>query len=89
MNIIDALGFIGLTLLLTAFVLNQLGKLHANAFWYHMMNAVGGYILTWYAVILENIPFIILEFVWGSVALYRIVTFKNSHESERLEEKTE
>jgi len=76
MEIIDGIGFIGLTLLLSAFILNQMKKMTATSLVYNLMNAVGGYILTYYAIALNNIPFTILECVWGSVALYRVITYK-------------
>lgn len=76
MELLDGIGFIGLTLLLVSFVLNQMKKMDADSLNYNVMNALGGYILTYYAVMLGNLPFIILEFVWGSVAMYRLVTYK-------------
>lgn len=76
MELLDGIGFIGLTLLLASFILNQMKRMDADSLIYNLMNAFGGYVLTYYAVMLNNYPFIILEFVWGSVAMYRLVTYK-------------
>ena len=78
MTVLDALGFVGLTLLLSAFVLNQMDRMSAGSLSYNLMNALGGYILTYYAIMLGNIPFTLLEFVWGSVAFYRVLSFSRS-----------
>jgi hypothetical protein len=66
------LGSIGLTLLLSAFVLNQLNRLSPDTITYNVLNIVGGILLTYYALILSSIPFLILESVWAGFALYKL-----------------
>lgn len=78
MNAIDSVGFLGLTLLLSSFVLSQVKVMSNEALIYHIFNFAGGYILTYYAYVLGNTPFIILEFVWGSFSLYRIIAYLRS-----------
>lgn len=73
MAIIDILGFVGMILLLSAFILNQVNWLPNDSATYQIFNLVGAYLLTWYAYVLGNTPFIILEFVWGSFALYKLI----------------
>ena len=70
---IDMLGFVGMTLLLSAFIFNQIKWFANDSFWYHMFNFVGAYILSHYAYLLSNTPFLILEFVWGSFSAYQLV----------------
>lgn len=74
MNMIDIIGFIGLTLLLGGFLLNQLKVIATDSLTYQMLNIFGAYILTYYAFELNNLPFIILEFVWGSFALVKLLS---------------
>jgi hypothetical protein len=71
------LGSIGLALLLSAFVLNQLHRLSPDSISYNVLNIVGGILLTFYAWILSSIPFLILESVWATFALYRLLQLLN------------
>jgi len=73
MTPIDLLGFLGMILLLSGFILNQLKKVAIESTIYQVLNFVGAYILSYYAYMLNNIPFLSLEFVWGSFALYQLV----------------
>lgn len=73
MDLIDALGFLGMALLLSAFLFNQFNWFANDSVAYHLFNLVGAYILTYYAFVLGNTPFIILEFVWGSFSLLTLV----------------
>ena len=73
MTIFDLLGFLGMTLLLSAFLLNQLKIFASDSLAYHIFNFIGAYILSYYAYMLGNTPFLVLEFVWGSFALYQLI----------------
>ena len=79
MNIFDLLGFLGMGLLLSAFLLNQLKIFASDSLAYHIFNFVVAYILSYYAYVLGNTPFLILEFVWGSFALYKLLTINKQH----------
>lgn len=67
-------GSIGVGLLLLAFVLNMLKKLSERHPAYLVMNAVGAGLAAWYAWAGGIIPFVILEGVWGGVALVRLIS---------------
>ena len=73
MDLFDLLGFFGMALLLSAFLFNQLKIFSNDSLAYHLFNFAGAYILSYYAFVLENTPFLILEFVWGSFALYQLI----------------
>lgn len=77
MTAFDLLGFLGMGLLLSAFLFNQLKIFSNDSLAYHVFNFVGAYILSYYAFVLGNIPFLILEFVWGSFALYQFYVHLN------------
>ncbi len=70
---IDVLGFVGMALLLSAFIFNQIKWFANDSFWYHIFNFIGAYTLSYYAFLLGNTPFLILEFVWGSFSGYQLV----------------
>lgn len=74
MTAFDLLGFLGMALLLSAFLLNQLNVFSNDSYAYQVFNFIGAYILSYYAYVLGNTPFLILEFVWGSFALYQFMT---------------
>jgi hypothetical protein len=60
----DLLGALGMLTLLSAFVLNVLGRLRANGVPYQAMNAVGAGILCWYSIQKDVPIFAVLEGVW-------------------------
>ncbi|MBT5466644.1 MAG: hypothetical protein HOG76_07295 [Candidatus Marinimicrobia bacterium] len=79
MSLLDLFGFSGMILLLSAFLLNQVNYFANDSVSYHVFNLLGAYILTYYAFVLGNTPFIILEFVWGSFSLYQLTINRSSN----------
>ena len=68
-----AFGITGVTLLLVAFFLNLIGRLSEQGRVYLWMNIAGAYFAAWYAWVGGQIPFVVLESVWGTVALIRLL----------------
>lgn len=69
---VDAIGVVGLVVLLSAFVANAFGKLTATSVWYQLGNFVGSGILAVYAYLIESWVFLPLEIVWAAVALWAL-----------------
>lgn len=69
MNTSDWIGFIGVTILLAAFLLNLLNKISAKSLTYILMNAIGAGLACLASVLINYVPFIILEGAWTSVSL--------------------
>jgi hypothetical protein len=69
MNLSDWIGFTGVTILLIAFLLNLLKKLSANSLGYIIMNVVGAGLACLASVMINYIPFIILEGAWTLVSV--------------------
>lgn len=67
------IGSVGVGLLLLAFALNLLKRLSESSPVYLAMNIVGAAMAAWYAFQGNAIPFVILELVWASVALIRLI----------------
>lgn len=67
------LGIAGVALLLTAFGLNLIGRLSEQSVAYLMMNIVGASLAALYAWAGGQMPFVVLEVVWGTAALARLV----------------
>lgn len=68
MDTFTIVGIVGTGIILVAFVLNQLGKWSAESRSYDVANAVGSLMLVGYAVMLDSIPFMILNSVWFIVS---------------------
>jgi hypothetical protein len=66
------IGIIGGTIVLIAFLLNNSKRLSNDSVIYDALNFVGCVLLMWYALLLNSIPFAILNTVWGVVSLWDI-----------------
>ena len=67
------IGFVGVGLLLMAFVLNLLRRISEQSNIYLVLNATGAFMAAFYAYTESLLPFVILELVWGGVALLRLL----------------
>ncbi len=67
------IGIIGMFLLLLAFALNLLKKVTEHSYSYILFNIFGAGLSTYYAYTLNAVPFIILEVVWASFAVYKLI----------------
>ena len=63
------IGFLGLVLILIAFVLNEFHRINANSKSYDVLNAVGAVLLAYYAFALNSLPFVVLNVIWAAVSL--------------------
>lgn len=66
MNSVTTIGVIGSFILLVLFILNQIGKLSRESFWYDLGNFIGAAFLSWYAYLLGSIPFLVRNFMWAA-----------------------
>ena len=73
MNYIDWTGFIGVTLLLLAFFLNLKDKIKTDSLSYLLLNFMGAGIACLASVLLNYIPFVILEGCWALVSAVGLV----------------
>ncbi|HIH21992.1 MAG TPA: hypothetical protein HA222_05040 [Candidatus Diapherotrites archaeon] len=66
------LGFLGLIILLIAFLMNV--RRHKHNFWetYLFLNFAGSALLAYYALSLNSIPFLVLEAVWAVFSLFKL-----------------
>ena len=85
MNTADWIGFIGVGILLLAFLLNLLNKIPQNGFAYVGLNAAGAALAGLASVLIHYTPFIILEAVWTMVSLVTLgnLIFKKSPSQQR------
>ena len=75
LNINDWIGFIGVAILLLAFLLNLAKKIPANSPPYIIMNIVGAGMACAASWLIHYIPFVILEGVWTLVSILALVGY--------------
>jgi hypothetical protein len=63
------IGIAGASIILVAFLLNQAGKMNAQSKWYDAINAIGSLVLIVYAILLDSVPFVLLNTVWMIVSV--------------------
>lgn len=73
MDFATLVGVTGAGLLLIAFIATEFKKLKPSSFLYDTLNFSGAAFLVWYAVLLESVPFIILEGIWAVIVLLDVV----------------
>ncbi|WP_026914020.1 CBU_0592 family membrane protein [Christiangramia portivictoriae] len=75
MTYIDWIGSAGVFLILLAYVLNAAGKLGTKDLIYILMNFIGASLACYASVLMDYVPFIILEAVWATVSLFSLIRY--------------
>jgi hypothetical protein len=75
MNINDWIGFIGVAILLLAFLLNLMGKISQQALPYILMNITGAALAGLASYLIHYIPFVILEGTWMVVSVGALLRY--------------
>ena len=65
----EAVGFVGVTLLLVAFFLNLLRLMKAESVSYLVLNLIGASLACASSYLIDFLPFVVLEGVWALAAL--------------------
>ena len=73
MNSIDWLGFIGVFLILLAYILNVFERLKQNSFTFILLNLFGASLACLASILMDYMPFIILEGVWALVSFITLI----------------
>ncbi|MDV7139021.1 hypothetical protein R3X28_09045 [Maribacter sp. TH_r10] len=79
MNKTDWIGFIGVFLILLAYILNITGKIKSKDLSFILLNLLGAGLACLASILMEYIPFILLEGVWATVSLIALLTYKRKH----------
>ena len=77
MNKIDWIGFIGVFQILLAYILNLTGKIRKKDLTFILLNFIGAGMACLASILMEYLPFIILEGVWASVSFISLVNYKS------------
>lgn len=73
MGLYEMIGWLGALLFIFAYLFLALGWLSAEKGPYHAMNALGGVCLVINAVSLSDMPTIVVNAVWGGIALFALL----------------
>ena len=76
MPIVDPLiiGLVGVALMLAAFFLGIFKLVKVDSKTYIILNIIGPGLATYYAYLVNAIPFVIFEGVWTIFATYKLIT---------------
>jgi len=66
-------GSIGVALLLLAFFLNLFKVISSESRTYAWLNIVGAFVSCYASLLIDYVPFVVLEGVWGVVALVGLI----------------
>jgi hypothetical protein len=75
MTTVDLIGFIGVSILLIAYFLNLVNKLRNDDLIYLLMNFAGAGIACFASILLDYLPFIILEGCWTLVSALGLLSY--------------
>lgn len=73
MEFANVINTAGVSLILLAFLLLNIRKISATDNIYHILNLVGAGLACYGAILIEAIPFVVLEAIWAVVALYGLI----------------
>lgn len=76
MNNVDWIGFIGVFQILLAYILNVFGKLEKKDLAFILLNLIGAGMACLASILMEYLPFILLEGVWAFVSLISLIKYK-------------
>jgi hypothetical protein len=73
MEFATIIGSLGVGILLVAFILNISKIINENSYFYFTANFVGAGLACYSSILINFLPFVILELVWCLVALMAII----------------
>lgn len=76
MSLTDWIGFVGVFQILLAYTLNVSGKLENSKLAFILLNLFGATLACLASIMMNYVPFIILEGVWTLVSLFSLIKYK-------------
>jgi hypothetical protein len=77
MNYNDWIGTIGVGLVLLAYFFNTMKMIPESGKLFFVLNIIGGALSCYAAVLIDFIPFVVLEAIWTLVSIYGFVKQKS------------
>jgi hypothetical protein len=75
MNKVDWIGFIGVFQILLAYILNIFGKAKKTDLIFILLNLIGAGMACLASILMEYLPFIILEAIWAFISLVSLIKY--------------
>ena len=75
MNYIDWFGFVGVFQILLAYFLNVTKKVSTNNLVFILLNLVGASFACLASILLNYVPFVVLEGIWAVVSFYSLIKY--------------
>lgn len=75
MNISDWLGFIGVFLILLAYFLNEINQITNKNIAFILLNLIGASLACLASILINYVPFIVLEAAWALVSLTSLINY--------------
>ena len=75
MNQVDWIGFIGVFLILLAYILNIFGKLERQDLRFIVLNFIGAGLACYASVLMDYMPFEVLEGVWAFASFIALLKY--------------
>jgi len=79
----ELIGILGGTMFLTGFVLVSSGRWNGRSFWYEIVNFLGSILLLYYSIKKLAYTNIVLNLVWGIVAMFTIYHIIDRHQKRK------
>ena len=76
MNLVDWIGSLGVFQILLAYFLNVIGKITNKSLTFILLNLIGASMACLASILLNYLPFIILEGAWAMESLISLLKFK-------------
>lgn len=73
MTFSDIVTTAGVSLILLAFLLLNIKKIRPTDKSYHLLNMLGAGLACYGAILINSIPFVVLEAIWAAVATYGLI----------------
>lgn len=73
MTLVDWIGALGVFQILLAYILNVTGKTDTNALLFLILNLIGASMACAASLMLDYLPFVVLEGVWAVVSLVTLL----------------
>jgi hypothetical protein len=75
MNEVDWIGFAGVFQILLAYVLNVIGRVDKRDLSFILLNLIGAGMACYASVLMNYIPFILLEGIWAGVSFISLIKY--------------
>jgi len=74
MTLADWIGFLGVFQILLAYYLNVTGRVTSRHLVFILLNLIGAAMACLASILINYLPFIVLEGIWALVSLYALLT---------------